>query len=117
METVLVKGWAADSSHDGGVLINKSDFDPEVHELFHKPVIMAKVETDFLSRSVSKIVEDFPAVTDEELAAYLETEKADAKPRAGLIDSIEKELASRETARVEAEKAAADLLLAAGAAE
>jgi len=63
METVLVKGWANDGSHDGGVLINKSDFDPEVHKLFSDSVI----ESDFLDRSAAKIAEDLPAVTTEEL--------------------------------------------------
>lgn len=95
METVLVKGWAKDDSHKDGVVINKADFDPAVHELFHQPLVPPKVEIDFLDRSVAKILEDLEAVTDEELANYLEAEKAGAKPRAGLIESFEKEIATR----------------------
>ncbi len=103
-ETVLVKGWAKEG-HEGGVLINKSDFDETVHELFAPAV---KVESDFLNRSVAKILEDLGAVTDEELAVYLTQEKSDSKPRAGLIDAIEKEIAAREAAKVDASKGAAE---------
>jgi len=99
-ETVLVKGWAKEG-HENGVVINKEDFVDGVHELFHQPLVPTKVENTFLNRSVAKILEDLPAVTDEELAAYLEAEKADAKPRAGLVESIEKELAVRVAAKAE----------------
>lgn len=100
METVLVKGWAKEG-HENGAIINKSDFDPAVHELFHQPLVPPKVEVDFLDRSVAKILEVLEAVTDEELANYLEAEKSGAKPRAGLIESFEKEIAARVAAKAE----------------
>ena len=89
-ETVLVKGWAKDDSHKDGVVINKSDFDPAVHKLFSDSVI----ESDFLDRTAAKILEDLPAVTDDELAIYLDQEKA-GKNRAGVVSAIEKEVAAR----------------------
>ena len=88
-ETVLVKGWAK-QGHENGVIINKSDFDPAVHKLFSDSVI----ESDFLDRTAAKILEDLPAVTDDELAIYLDQEKA-GKNRAGVVSAIEKEIASR----------------------
>lgn len=100
-ETVLVKGWAKDDSHKDGVVINKVDFIEGVHELFHQPLVPPKIEIDFLDRSVAKILEVLGAVTDEELANYLEAEKASAKPRAGLIESFEKEIAARVAAKAE----------------
>lgn len=90
METVLVKGWAKEG-HENGVLINKSDFNPETHKLFSDSVI----ESDFLDRTAAKILEDLPAVTDEELAVYLDQEKESSKPRAGVVSAIEKEISSR----------------------
>lgn len=89
-ETVLVKGWAKDDSHKDGVVINKADFDPAVHKLFSDSVI----ESDFLDRTAAKILEDLPAVTDDELAIYLDQEKA-GKNRAGVVSAIEKEVATR----------------------
>jgi len=91
IETLRVKGWAKDDSHKDGVLINKSDFDPEVHTLFDAP---DGPVNEFLSRTAQKIIEDLPLLTDEELSAILADEKT-GKDRAGVVTAIEKEIAAR----------------------
>lgn len=93
METVLVKGWAKDGSHDAGVLINKSDFNPEIHELFGaaKKVVQ---ENELLKRKAEEVIEDLPALSIEELQAWRSNEES-GKARQGVLAAIEKELASR----------------------
>lgn len=89
-ETILVKGWAKEG-HESGVLINKSDFNPEIHKPFGAT---DAPENEFLSRTAKLIIEDLPALNPDELAAYLADEKA-GKNRDGVVAAIEKEIASR----------------------
>lgn len=88
-ETILVKGWAA-QGHENGVLINKSDFDPDKHQLFGAQEQL----NEFLKRTAKLIIADLPACTDEELVQALDDEKA-CKNRDGVVTAIEKELSSR----------------------
>lgn len=91
IETVLVKGWAKEG-HEAGVLINKSDFDSEKHELFDAP---EKSEGDeFLKRNVDEIKADLEALNDEELITYRAAEVA-GKNRAGLLTAINAEVEKR----------------------
>lgn len=88
-ETVLVKGWAKEG-HENGVLIDKADFNPEIHQLFG----VDTKENEFLTRTAKLILEDLPALNAEELTAYLADEKA-GKNRDGVVAAIEKEIAAR----------------------
>ena len=93
METVRVKGWSSDESHKDGVLINKSDFDPEKHELFDAP---KAPESDLLKGNTAQVIAGLPGVDLEGLQKYLEAEKASARPRTGVVSAIEAEIATRQ---------------------
>ena len=104
VETVVVKGWAPE--HTSGVVINKSDFNPDIHELFgaKKPVTEKPVtENEFLKRKAVDIIADLAALTDEDLAVFRADEVASAN-RAGVISAFDKEI----SARAEAAKLAAE---------
>lgn len=90
IETVLVH-MLDHKNQDEAFLINKCDFDDKKHKLFGA---VSAPENEFLSRTAKQIIEDLPACTPEELAAYLADEKA-GKNRDGVVSAIEKELASR----------------------
>jgi hypothetical protein len=95
LETVRVRGWATDGSHDGGVIINKSDFDPEKRELFDVPKSAETTGSSFLKGTTAQITAALPNVPVEELQGHLDAEKASARPRTGVVSAIEAEIVAR----------------------
>lgn len=82
------------------VLINVEDFNPELHEKFGEVKKAELPENEFLKRKAELIIEELPALTDEELAALRADEEA-GKARQGVLAAIEKELSARAAAKAE----------------
>lgn len=60
-----------------------------------KPEKEFQPRNEFLDRTIEQIKEDLPACNVEELTLMIADENAAEKPRAGLLQAIEKEIASR----------------------